>query len=358
MKNNTELSNLQKQQLQNKIQSGLLGGSIGDALGAPVEMRTGGNIKKNFGKIVEYISILNNGGFKEKGFPTDLGGFVTDDTLLTFAIVKSYNELGKLDLNDIFKKHQEAYDSFPYGFGGATKYGMKNIQEGIPLEQSGLKDSAGNGVVMKQFPFAAVAATQDIPEEEMIDMIVTHARATHDSDIAVVSSITHHKFLKTLLETQPGKLNKKELLNNLITFIKPYEEKFPKDENKMTNILSGLRDAIDEETNKLNLSDEEILDKFGRGNIETDDPRDVFKSAYVIFTLGIVYAIFLRDENFDVILNSINIGGDTDSYAAIAGNMVGAYNGIEYEDKYINGLQKKDEILSDTQAFIAKLFSE
>jgi hypothetical protein len=44
--------------------------------------------------------------------------------------------LGKLDLNDIFKKHQEAYDEFPYGFGSATRFGMKNIKEGVSLEKS------------------------------------------------------------------------------------------------------------------------------------------------------------------------------------------------------------------------------
>ena len=28
------------------------------------------------------------------------------------------------------------YDGFPYGFGSATKFGMKNIKEGVPLEKS------------------------------------------------------------------------------------------------------------------------------------------------------------------------------------------------------------------------------
>jgi ADP-ribosylglycohydrolase len=148
-----------------------------------------------------------------------------------------------------------------------------------------MKDSAGNGVVMKQFPFAAVAAAKNIPDEEMINILITHARATHDSDIAVVSSLAHHKFLKTLLETEPGKLNKKQLLENIIDFIKPYEAQFPKDENKMTQVLSTLHDLIDEKENTLHLTDQEILDTFGRGKLDESNPRDIFKSAYVIFTL-------------------------------------------------------------------------
>ncbi len=126
---------------------------------------------------------------------------MTDDTLLTFALVKSYNELGRLDIADIFKKHQEEYESFPYGFGSATKYSMKNIQEGVPIEQAGKKDAAGNGVVMKLFPLAAIAAAKDISDEEMAAFIATYTRATHDSDIAVVASLVHHRFLSTLLRS-------------------------------------------------------------------------------------------------------------------------------------------------------------
>jgi hypothetical protein len=39
------------------------------------------------------------------------------------------------------------------------------------------------------------------------------------------------------------------------------------------------------------------------------------------------------------------------------GNMVGAYEGIEYENKYIDGLQKKEEIVTDVKKFITTLFN-
>jgi len=346
------------EQLKHKIQSWLLGWAIGDALGAPVEMTTQEQIFEKHGRVEDYLPIKNNMFFKKHGFESDESWRVTDDTILTFALIKSYNELGRLDLDDIFKKHQEEYEKFPYGFGSATKYGMKNIQEWVPLEKSGKKDAAGNGVVMKQFPFAIIAASKNIPDEEMLDMIITHAKATHDSDTAVISSLVHHKFLKALLEIEPGKLDKKELLQRLIDFIKPYEKKYPQDEWKVSSILIKLYDLIDEKTNKISLSDEEIIEQFGRWKLDENNPRDIFKSGYVIFTLWIVYAIFLRDENFDVILNAVNIWWDVDSYGAIAGNMVGAYKGMEYEKKYIDGLQKKEGIISDINAFIAKLFSE
>jgi len=347
-----------KQKLESKIKSWIRWWAIGDALWAPVEMRTKENINEFFGKVTTYLSVLNNGWFEAKWFPESWGGYVTDDTLLSLALIKSYNELGDVDLADVFKKHQEAYDSFPYGFGGATKFGMRNIKEWTPLTESWQKGSAGNGVVMKQFPLAAIASVKDIPDEEMAELINTYTRATHDSDLAAVSSIVHHKFLKTLLETEPNKLNKKELTKQLVDFIKPYEAKYPESENKISDLLISLNDMINEETNTLDISDDEIIAKFGRWELDPNNPRDIFKSWYVLFTLGMVYALFLRNQDFEWLIDTINIGGDVDSNAAIIGNMIGAYQGIEYPEYYTDGLQKKDEIRTDTNEFIAKVFDE
>lgn len=57
---------------------------------------------------------------------------------------------------------------------------------------------------------------------------------------------------------------------------------------------------------------------------------------YVLYTLGISYALFFRNRSFDAIVDAINIGGDTDSYAAIVGAMVGADQAIAYDDYYID----------------------
>jgi len=85
-------------------------------LGAPVEMITQQQIFAKHGKVEDYLPIKDNMFFKKHTFESDKTGWVTDDTILTFALIKSYNELGKLDLADIFKKHQEEFEKFPYGF--------------------------------------------------------------------------------------------------------------------------------------------------------------------------------------------------------------------------------------------------
>lgn len=154
----------------------------------------------------------------------------------------------------------------------------------MPLKHAGKKDAAGNGVVMKQFPLAAIAAAKDISDEEMAEIITTYTRTTHDSDIAVVASLVHHKFLKTLLETNPKKINKQELLQQLIAFITPYEQKYPQVENKISDMLTILSTYIND-TGAFTLNDQEIVELFGRGKIDANNPKDIFKSGYVLFTL-------------------------------------------------------------------------
>jgi len=334
----------QEEKLKNKIESWLLWWAIGDALGAPVEMTTKEQIFAKHGRVEDYLPIKNNMFFNKHWFESDEGGRVTDDTILTFALIKSYNELERLDLDDIFKKHQEEYDKFPYGFGSATRFGMQNIKEGMSLQKSWMKDSAGNGVVMKQFPLAAIASVKNISDENMAELINTYTRATHNSDIAVVASLVHHKFLKLLLETQPKKLHKMELLHQLIEFILPYEQQYPQAENNISDMLTTLSTYINE-TGAFTLNDDDIIELFGRGKLDENNPRDIFKSGYVLSTLWIVYALFLRGWNFEALINAVNIGWDTDSYAAIMGNMMGAYQWIEYEKNISMACKKKKKSL-------------
>jgi len=162
---------------------------------------------------------------------------------------------------------------------------MDNIQAGVPIEQAGQKNAAGNGVVMKQFPLVAIAVAKNISDADMAEFIITYTKATHDSDTAVLASLVHHKFLTSLLKTEPDKLNKKALLHELIRFITPYESRFPNDDGKISTMLSLLSDCIIEKTGKLSLSDEEIIEIFGRGELDPNNPKDIFRSGYVIFTL-------------------------------------------------------------------------
>jgi len=54
---------------------------------------------------------------------------VSDDTLLSLALIRSFLNQGKLDTKDILIESWETYTKLPYGFGGSTRYGMENISK-------------------------------------------------------------------------------------------------------------------------------------------------------------------------------------------------------------------------------------
>ena len=72
----------------------------------------------------------------------------------------------------------------------------------------------------------------------------------------------------------------------------------------------------------------------------------------ILSTLGIVYAIFLRQQDFQAVQQGASIGGDTDSYASILGSMVGALQGDMFDPYYYDNLhpryRKKFEFTIDT----------
>ncbi len=137
---------------------------------------------------------------------------------------------------------------------------------------------------MKQFPLAAIAAAKDISDEEMAGLINNYTRATHDSDIAVVASIVHHKFLKMLLDMDTKRIDKQEVLHQLIDFIVPYEQQYPEAGNKVSDMLTTLSLYIND-TGAFTLDDDQIIEVFGRGKVDENNPKDIFKSGYVLFTL-------------------------------------------------------------------------
>ena len=350
--------------IEDKIYSWVLGGAIGDAMWAPTEMLTQEEIIEKYdGRVTDYQPTKENGFFKRLEFPLEGGWYVTDDTILSMSLMKSYSQKWELDLLDILETSWQDYENFPYGFGGATRYGLERVVvKWKDPSVSGKTNGAGNGVIMKQFPLAVIHHVHNIPQEQRDKFIEEYTRATHNSNIAVVGSILHDKFLTELLEYPAGNLDVVSLLFRLKDFIIPYEEKYLDAATMYSSILDTLTERVDVMFNALDMTDEEILDVFGWKAEEWDSKikyrKIIFKSGYVVTSLAIVYALFLRKpDTFDAIVDAVNIGWDTDSYAAMVGNMVWAYTWQSYADQYINGLQSKDEIVWCTKGFISTLFA-
>ena len=73
---------------------------------------------------------------------------------------------------------------------------------------------------------------------------------------------------------------------------------------------------------------------------------EIKSTGYVVDTLEASIWCILHTDNYkDCVLKAVNLGGDTDTIAAVSGGLAGIIYG--YEDipiKWINNLQRKDII--------------
>jgi hypothetical protein len=74
--------------------------------------------------------------------------------------------------------------------------------------------------------------------------------------------------------------------------------------------------------------------------------------------MWIVYSLFLNKQNFDSLIDSINIGWDVDTFWAIIWNMIWAYKAKFYTEKYENWIEKIWDLKLQTNSFIENILIE
>lgn len=227
--------------LEEKIESMLLGVALGDSLGVPTEMQTAEKIRERFGRVTGFLPTRHNAMFVKDGFPADSdeGGYYSDDTVLTFATLRSIANNGGVDEFDIVREQVRSAEAWPYGFGRATREVFDRIRKGGEEFRSG-SDSAGNGVLMKQSPLAAYEALSGDSPFVGEQYVANFAFATHRTAEAAVASLVHHRVLVSLL------LDGHSDAYAVLSKAKEDAERF-----EMSNCASGLKDRVTDRIDRL-----------------------------------------------------------------------------------------------------------
>lgn len=242
--------------------------------------------------------------FKNRGefYCSDMIGYGThnqpegtwsDDTSMTLATCASIKNKGCIDLMDIrlqFEKWLLNKEYTPYGevfdCGNTCYYAIKN--------KCGENDewSNGNGSLMRIIPLAFVDGVTD-------------------EDIMNVSAITHaHEISKNIC------VKYVKIARNIL-------------EGKEIN--KAITDCTSEDFvyNLLNLKEDSIK-----------------SGGYVVDSFNSSLWCLLNTDNYvDCVLKAVNLGGDTDTTAAIAGGLAGVYYGYDaIPKKWIEKIKRKDII--------------
>lgn len=288
----------------------LVGLAVGDALGYPVEGMSLRQIREKYG-------------------PTGLGDFVSrhghppgsysDDTQLTLAVARALLEAGEKSGEELFEAmaaHFVAWYKSPEmarGPGLSTTAACANLARGIPWNQSGIREAKGCGAAMRVAPLGLYYYRD---AERLQRIAEQSARLTHLHSTAVAAAVVNAHAISRVLEKTPVET----LLDELLQMAGPLSD-------ELETALDSVRVCADAEPRT-------ALAAIG----ETGSGEEVLASALFCFLRS-------PEDYRATVLAGVNSSGDSDSIAAMAGALSGAYNGIEaIPERWARGVENHQEL--------------
>ena len=300
--------------MKNKIESGLFGLAIGDALGVPVEFKSREKLKQD--------PVVDMMGFMSWNQPP---GTFSDDSSLAFCTAESLCK--GYDIEDMaltfVKWMQEGYwgaHNKVFDIGGTTKHSLARVVKGESARNSGnfFEEDNGNGSLMRILPLVFY-----LQKENDIEVIYKKVKE--------VSSITHAHF-RSGFACFIYVVYCLEILKDKDKF-EAYKE--------MQNVLSKFL-----EDKKYNPVEIQLFEKLLKNDIWTYPENEIRASGYVLHSLEASFWCFLNSDSYEeTVLKAVNLGEDTDTTGAIAGGLAGIYYGIEnIPEKWIDNLARSNDI--------------
>lgn len=300
---------------EKQIYSALFGVAVGDALGVPVEFSDRDHLRKN--PVSDFL------GYMCWNQPP---GTWSDDSSLTFCLAESL--CNGYDLNDIAQNFVKWYSNGYWGahhkvfdIGGSTKYSIRRLINGESPYYSGnmMESDNGNGSLMRILPILFYLAK----EADLNQIYKT---------IKEVSSITHAHFRSVFACFI--------YIIYALELIKGYDKNLAY--TNMQNIVLGYIKDKD-----FNNDEIKLFDRVLKNNIGKYKEIEILSSGYVLHSLEASFWCLMNENSYQkTVLKAVNLGGDTDTTAAIVGGLAGLLYGFEsIPQKWINQLARKDDIL-------------
>lgn len=311
----------------NKILGNLLGAAVGDAMGAPTEVRSKNQIKEKFGGYVRDFFDPPNDTFGRN----NKRGQITDDFSIAYetcwAIV---NNGGVIDEETakkalIYWSREENY--YNCMAGPSTRAAIAKYQSGTVTNPHGFdlcndNAKATNGAAMKISPISLFSGGN---VEKAIENAVIVGSITHPNNISLSGACAIAAATSVALNNHP---TLKDIFNAGIYGAIRGDEIGKKNFATLAgpSIVQRIKFAIDlgQRSDGIEAALENIADYIGSG---------LYASEAVPAVFGIIAAA--NGDPLESIYGGVNIGNDTDTVATMVGGIVGALHGSEvFPDGY------------------------
>jgi len=289
--------------LRDRINGGLLGVAVGDALGATLEFMHPDEIRRKHGV---HREITGGGPF---GWRPGQG---TDDTDLTWAVLASYLD-GPFTLERAAENMLDWFYSRPADIGGATAEALRRLHRSRDPRSSGAtrESSCGNGSLMRCIPTPLARAKATVRRRELAEIsAITHAHV-----VCLDSCVAYGEIVNAFLEGE--------------------DVAAALDAAKALDLHPRVRDTLD------------------------IDPRlpvhRLRTSGYVIHSLGCAVWAIQQDATFEeVVVALVNRGDDTDTTGAIVGGLVGVLQGVAaIPSRWLDKLEYHDRLVAAVPVLVA-----
>lgn len=304
----------------------LLGGAVGDALGAPFEGLWGETIpgkKELLQRFAEF-----------EGFPE---GQFTDDTQLTLATVESIVSCQYINPFDIAGRMFRLWKTNEIiGPGGACGFAASQFFLKKDWRSCGAPaGNAGNGTAMR----TAVLGFCFLDEPEKLQTVVGDiSLITHHDERSIAGGVAVAKTVELLLRGK--ELEGKLLCRKIAGEIEPISPVFA----EKINDLTGYLDKEKTEAAR-------FIAWAGMREPEFDEP---IITPFVIPTvLASLWSIIRHPASWEkAVAEAIHFGGDVDTLGAITGGIMGARLGADSIPAHLlNKLPKKDHLARLAEKF-------
>lgn len=303
---------------EDRLYGGLFGFCIGDILGVPVEFSSREERK------TDSVQEMRAYGTYHQPF-----GAWSDDTSLTLCLIDAINQ--GYDLNkvaDNFVRFYEKGDFTPQGqvfdIGNATRCAISRMEAGIePVMCGGSSEGDnGNGSLMRVLPLAFYGSS--LKNDSRVRLIEEVSSLTHAHKRSMLACIFYVQCASRLFVGE----SKQAACRYAARFVEEH-----------------CKAAYENEFRHFQY----ILNH----DIQYFEETEIKSSGYVIDSLEAALWVFLKSGSYqETVLRAVNLGGDTDTIAAIAGGLAGIYYGFrEIPDRWIQNIIRKQDLYSMFRKF-------
>lgn len=314
------------------IKSGVYGLAIGDALGVPVEFS-----KR---EMLDQDPVI---GMREYGTHNQPKGTWSDDTSMVLATLDAmcWRGFSLPSIMDMFVKwlYNAEYTAggVVFDVGGTCNAAINNWRMGEGIDKCGECDeySNGNGSLMRMLPLVywvyQYYGSGICPES--VNAIYVASGLTHAHIVSKVSCV-YYVYIGIYVMIYGHKRGLKKSIREAIEDVETYyyegEDTYIEWEVAFKNTLKTFLEL----------------------------PRELIESTgFVVDSLiASVWCLYNTGSYKEAVLRAVNLGGDTDTIAAITGSIAGLYYG--YEDipkEWIKDLQNKELIEDICERFYTEI---